>query len=54
MKDGNSSETGFKDWFEALDFMKNQMDQSDYEIAYTVRLHRRSFAGVGSGNECDF
>ena len=30
---GNSSETGFKDWFEALDFMKNQMDQSDYEIA---------------------
>ena len=21
---------------------------------YTVRLHRRSFAGVGSGNECDF
>lgn len=30
---GNNKETGFEDWFEALDFMKNQMDQSDYEIA---------------------
>ena len=30
---GNNKETGFEDWFEALDFMKNQMNQSDYEIA---------------------
>lgn len=25
--------TGFKDWFEALDHMKNQIDTSDYDVA---------------------
>lgn len=30
---GNGGQTGFKDWFEALDSMKKQMDQSDYEVA---------------------
>lgn len=30
---GNGENTGFKDWFEALDYMKQQMDKSDYDVA---------------------
>lgn len=30
---GNASETGFENWFQALEYMKAQMDQADYEIA---------------------
>lgn len=30
---GNGSNTGFKDWFEALDYMKNEMDKYDYDVA---------------------
>ncbi len=30
---GNYEDTGFKDWFEALEYMKNQMDRVDYDVA---------------------
>lgn len=30
---GNASETGFENWFQALKYMKDQMDQVDYEVA---------------------
>lgn len=30
---GNGSDTGFKDWFEALDFMKDKIDKIDFDIA---------------------
>lgn len=30
---GNGNETGFHDWFEALDSMKQEIDRCDYEIA---------------------
>ena len=30
---GNGTNTGFKNWFEALDSMKTKMDQIDYEVA---------------------
>ena len=30
---GNGTHTGFNDWFEALQHMKNQMDSVDYDVA---------------------
>lgn len=30
---GNGSKTGFADWFEALDYMKSEIDKCDYDIA---------------------
>jgi len=30
---GNGGNTGFKDWFDALKYMKNQMDDVDYDVA---------------------
>lgn len=30
---GNGANTGFKNWFDALEFMKKQMDDVDYDIA---------------------
>ncbi len=28
-----NNKAGFKDWFEALDYMKKKIDQTDYDIA---------------------